>query len=357
MSRSLLSVTLLLVCILAPARAEEVPSRQLTVAIREAPPFAIKTQDGLWTGISADLWRHLAEQIGLRYRFIEATQDAMRQGLADGAIDVSLSAVTVTADRLRETDFTQPYFLTGIGVAVPKQTRLDWWGTALSLLTWRFFSLILGLAVVIGLVSLVMWFLERQHTAYFGGPPADGLVSSATWASQTMTRGAGAAGAPTTRSGRVLGAIWVIGSVALIASFTAAITSHLTAREVLGLVREEADLHKARVGAWHDSKATLAYLDRAHIAHRDFATLKDALQALADAELDAVVDDKPILAWQIHEAFPTELQMLDLRLDPGRYAIALPLNSELRQPLNIALIEALRTSWWQEVLGRYVGGE
>ena len=99
--------------------------------------------------------------------------------------------------------------------------------------------------------------------------------------------------------------------------FTAAITSHLTARELSGLVREEADLHKARVGAWRDSKATLAYLDRAHIAHRDFATLKDALQALADGKLDAVVDDKPILAWQIHEAFPTELQMLDLRLDPG----------------------------------------
>jgi polar amino acid transport system substrate-binding protein len=356
MSRSLLSVTLLLVCMLAPARAE-VPNRQLTVAIREAPPFAIKTQDGIWTGLSADLWRHLAEQIGLRYRFIEATQDAMRQGLADGTVDVSLSAVAVTADRLREADFTQPYFLTGIGVAVPKQTRLDWWGTAVSLLTWRFFSLIFGLAVLIGLVSLVIWFIERRHTAYFGGPPADGLVCSATWAAQTMARGASTAGSPTTKPGRLLGAVWVIGSVALVASFTAAITSHLTARELSGLVREEADLHRARVGAWHDSPTTLAYLDRAHIAHRDFATLKDALQALADAKVDAVVDDKPILAWQIHEAFPTELQMLDLRLDPTRYAIALPLDSALRQPVNIALIEALHTSWWQERLGRYVGSE
>jgi polar amino acid transport system substrate-binding protein len=143
----------------------------------------------------------------------------------------------------------------------------------------------------------------------------------------------------------------------LLASFTAAITSHLTARELSGLVRDEADLHKVRVGVWHDSAATLTYLDRAHIVHRDFPTLKDALQALADGNLDAVVDDKPILAWQIHEAFPTELRMLDLRLDPARYAIALPLNSALRQPVDIALIDALRTSWWQERLGRYVGSE
>ena len=240
---------------------------------------------------------------------------------------------------------------------MPKQTRLDWWGTAVSLLTWRFFSLIFGVVVLIGLVSLVIWLIERRHTAYFGGPPADGLVCSATWATQTMARGASTAGAPTTKLGRLLGAVWIIGSVALVASFTAAITSHLTARELSGLVHEEADLHRARVGAWHDSPTTLAYLDRAHIAHRDFATLKDALQALVDAKLDAVVDDKPILAWQIHEAFPAELQMLNLRLDPARYAIALPLDSALRQPVNIALIEALRTSWWQERLGRYVGSE
>jgi polar amino acid transport system substrate-binding protein len=356
MSRSWFSVIAVLVCMIAPARAE-VPDRQLTVAIRAAPPFAIKTEDGIWTGLSADLWRQLAEQIGLRYRFIETTQEAMRQGLADGTIDVSLSAVTVTADRLRETDFTQPYFLTGIGIAVPKQARLDWWGTAVSLLTWRFFSLIVGLAVLIGLVSLVIWLIERRHTAYFGGPPADGLVCSATWAAQTMARGSSTAGAPATRLGRILGSVWIIGSVALIAGFTAAITSHLTARELSGQVRKEADLHKARVGAWHDSPTTMDYLDRAHIAHLDFATLKDALQALADAKLDAVVGDKPILAWQIHEAFPTELQMLDLRLDPARYAIALPLDSALRQPVNIALIEVLRTSWWQERLGRYVGSE
>jgi polar amino acid transport system substrate-binding protein len=240
---------------------------------------------------------------------------------------------------------------------VPKQTRLDWWCTARSLLTWRFFFLIIGLAALIGLVSLVIWLIERRHTSFFGGPPTDGLVCSITWSTQAMARGSGSGGASTTKPGRLLGAVWIIGSVGLIAGFTAAITSHLTARELSGLVREAEDLHKVRVGVLHDSPTALAYLDREQIAHRDFSTLKEALQALADAKLDAVVDDKPILAWQIHEAFPTELQMLDLRLDPARYAIGLPLNSKLRQPVNIALIEALRTSWWQELLGHYVGRE
>jgi len=37
-------------------------------------------------------------------------------------------------------------------------------------------------------------------------------------------------------------------------------------------VRDEADLHNARIGVWHDTPTTLTYLS-AHIAHRDFATL------------------------------------------------------------------------------------
>ena len=51
----------------------------------------MKGPDGSWQGISIDLWRHLAEQLHLRYHFVEAAtvQDLMaatRQGEADAAI-------------------------------------------------------------------------------------------------------------------------------------------------------------------------------------------------------------------------------------------------------------------------------
>ena len=56
--------------------------RELTVATKQAAPFAMKGPDGSWQGISIDLWRRLADQLHLlRYHFVEATavQDLSRQ--------------------------------------------------------------------------------------------------------------------------------------------------------------------------------------------------------------------------------------------------------------------------------------
>ena len=56
--------------------------RELVLGLRVAPPFALKTPDGIWTGISVELWRHLAEQLRLRFRFEETTQEGLLKGLA-----------------------------------------------------------------------------------------------------------------------------------------------------------------------------------------------------------------------------------------------------------------------------------
>ena len=56
------------------------PDRELVLGLRVAPPFAMKAPDGIWTGITVELWRHLAEQLGLRFRFEETTAGGASQG-------------------------------------------------------------------------------------------------------------------------------------------------------------------------------------------------------------------------------------------------------------------------------------
>jgi hypothetical protein len=132
-----------------------------------------------------------------------------------------------------------------------------------------------------------------------------------------------------------MGAAWTTAAVALIAMFTAAVTSHLTARELSGLVRDEADLHHACVGTAGDA-VSVSPLDREATHHGNFATIEDALGALAADELDAVVYDKPPLAWAIRQEHPNELLVLDL---------------------NIALVQRTHAPWWRELVGRYLGFE
>jgi ABC-type amino acid transport substrate-binding protein len=344
-------------CAIASAPDVFAPNRELVVGLRVAPPLAMRAPDGIWSGISVELWRHLAERLGLRYRFAETTQEGLLQGLTHGTLDASGGAVTVTGERLRAVDFSLPYFMSGLGVAVAVGTSLHWTGIAASFLSISFLSVALGIIGLLLLVSVIVWLLERRHTPYFGGPPANGLICSIGWSAQAMaTRNSAPSVSPTTLPGRLLAAAWVVASVALIAMFTAAITSHLAAQEVSGLVRDAADLHHVRVGTVRDSVA-VGYLDREAIQHRDFATAEDGLRALAAGELDAVVYDKLLLAWLVRQDHPNELQMLAMNLDPQSYAIALPLGSPLRRQLNIALVETTRSSWWRELVGRYFGAE
>ena len=60
-----------------PSGMAQVPGspavRELVVGTKVAPPFAMKAEDGTWHGISIDLWRRIANQMHLRYRFQETT--------------------------------------------------------------------------------------------------------------------------------------------------------------------------------------------------------------------------------------------------------------------------------------------
>jgi hypothetical protein len=163
--------------------------RELVLGLRAAPPFAMKSADGIWTGITVELWRHMAEQLGHRYRFEETTGEELFQGLVAGRLDASAGALTVTGERLREVDFSLPYLVTGLGVAVPRQAPLNWLGIAASFLTLRFLSIVVGILGLLMLVSLILWLLERRHTEYFGGPAVDGLICSVTWSAQGDVEG------------------------------------------------------------------------------------------------------------------------------------------------------------------------
>ncbi|MBV8227648.1 MAG: transporter substrate-binding domain-containing protein, partial [Verrucomicrobia bacterium] len=74
-------------------------ARELIIGTKVAPPFAMKGEDGTWRGISIDLWRHVADQIHLRYRFQETTLKGLTDGVATGSLDAAVAAVTVTGPR------------------------------------------------------------------------------------------------------------------------------------------------------------------------------------------------------------------------------------------------------------------
>ena len=81
------------------------PSAQrLDVATKSAPPFSVKQADGTWTGISIELWRDVAEDLGVEFELHETDLDGMLAGVAAGKYDAGVAAITV---QMAQTEMTE----------------------------------------------------------------------------------------------------------------------------------------------------------------------------------------------------------------------------------------------------------
>jgi len=340
----------------APAASPSVPaellSRNLSVAVKVAPPFAMKQPDGQWSGLSVELFRRTADQLGLKYHFVEVpTVQAQIDGVAAGTFDLATAAITVTAEREKLVDFSQPFYRSGLGIALPQNREPSWQPMLRSLTSFGFLQATLALILIALVIGTLIWLFERRHNEDFGGGLAKGLSSSVWWSTVAMTQASTGDFGPRTMPGRILAVIWMVGSIITIAIFTAGVTSVLTARQLEGAVRDESDLPGVRVGDLAHS-STVGYLDQHRIHHRDYASLDDGLKALDGGTIDAFVYDRPLLVWSIDQKYASTLQVLDTSFDHQDYAVALASGSALREPLNVTMLSIMESDWWKQALFR-----
>jgi polar amino acid transport system substrate-binding protein len=356
----IVAVALAAVLAQAPQARAQTPgppeARELVIGTKVAPPFAMKAEDGTWRGISIDLWRRIANQTHLRYRFQETTLKGLTDGVAEGSLDAAVAALTVTGPRHRIVDFTQPFYSTGLGIAVASDAGINWWPIIRNVFSFGFFRAAAVLFAASLSIGVVLWLIEHRHNEHFGAHRR-GLGASVWWSAAAMTQIGGAAAGekvPKTLPGRLLAMVWMVTSVIVFASLTAALTSQLTLKHLRGPVNGEADLRYVRVAAIAGTETT-EYLSRERIAYQVFADAEAGLTALQKGRIDALVYDRPLLLWLVNERFSGSLRVLNGTFDPQVYAIVLPQGSELRMPINLALLDAIRSDWWRETLFAYLG--
>ncbi len=329
-------------------------ARELVVGTKIAPPFAMKGEDGNWTGISIELWRHVADQLKWRYRFVETpTVTSLLDGLSVGNFDVSIAAITVTPEREQTLDFTTPYFTAGTGIAVQSDRIATWMPVLRSIASVSFLQatlVLLGLAFVAG---WLIWLFERKSNENFGGGLRRGLSSGVWWSTHAMTQRVTGVVSPMTLPGRIVAMIWMVFSVIALAVFTAGITSSLTTKRLHGIVTNVGDLQSVRVGAVAGT-ATEESLSRMRINYKKLGSPELGLKALRSGSIDAFVYDRPLLAYLVRQG-GSSVELTDIALDQQSYAMALRNDSVLRKPLNVALLHALESEWWKDTQFQYLG--
>lgn len=338
-------------CLALPAAAQDADGTYWIGTV-ERPPFSMTSPDGQ-TGFSIELWDKLAEDVGIEYRIRRfLTFRAMLNAVRDGEVDAAVANISITEERETEMDFSQPIFESGLQIMLRGETN-GTWQLLRSVMTPRLLLAVLFFFAVTWIIGIIMWALERRKHDYFGKSLRDASFPAFWWALNLIISNGYEEEMPRSRLGRAFGTIMVICSLFMVSFFTANITASLTVNAITEDVSNISDLDGLRVGTTRGS-TTSTFLDLRGITHRQYDTLNTVLAAFENNEIDAVVFDGPVLAYYIQTEQPQDARLIDRLFRREGYGFALPSGSELREPIDRALLRAredgsydqIKTDWF-----------
>lgn len=358
---SLLIVLLLAVPVAAqtpPARPEtgSTPAGStLRVVVRNIPPFVIN-ENGQYRGFSIDLWEDIAEQLGVKTKFVEQpTVKSLLSMVQSGQADVGIAAISITAEREKTLDFSQPMFDAGLQIMV----RASDGGTAS---IWQILSsptllpLLSILPLLILIPSHIIWLVERRHndgllddTRYLPG-----IGKAIWWAAGTV--GAQADEMPRSPLGRFFAVLMMFAGVVFVAFFTAALTSALTVQQLRGDIQGPQDLPGKRVATTAGSTAA-AYLRKNRARVVAFPRIEQAYEALEKNEVQAVVFDAPVLLYYAANKGADKVQVVGSMFNEEDYGIAVETGSPLRKRINRALLALRENGEYQALYDKWFNQE
>jgi polar amino acid transport system substrate-binding protein len=81
------------------------------------PPFEFKNASGVFEGFEVDIITEAAKRAGMGVNIEGYDFQPLFSATSSGRIDVAISSITITKERLGSQSFTQPYYDSGMGLA------------------------------------------------------------------------------------------------------------------------------------------------------------------------------------------------------------------------------------------------
>lgn len=331
------------------------PGSTVVVGIHPSPPFVIEGESGRWSGLSIDLWRLMAEEAGLRFQYKPMKLTALFQALDEGSIDLAVGALSMSPEREKQFDFTHPFFISGLGIAVSNEPGGGLSNALSGLFSPQLLRPLLLVSAWLLLSGLLVWLFERRRNPeMFGGNPAQGVGSGFWWALVTLTTVGYGDKSPITLGGRMVALVWMMASLVILSSLTAAITASLTVSTLQSAIQGPDDLRGKRVATVSGSTSA-DWLQRHEIGFDGQQTLPQALDLLQQGQVDAVVYDAPILSYALQQRNDSHISLLNSRFHQQFNAFALPPDSPYLEALNYAILDVIRSRQWQHLRQGYLG--
>ena len=314
--------------------------RTVTVATYDLDPFVI-TQGNVKYGFTIDLLDEIAKRTGWKYSYIDGGSiKGLLEAVADGRADLAACNISITAERAKRFNFTQPIIAAGLQIVVPVDATqrvqpglIDFLKLLFShtMLVW----LLAALALTI-IPAHIIWAMERGDP----GSMVDrkylpGIFQAFGWGLGMLA--AAPFDPPRRWPIRAVVVLWTFVAIIFAAYYTAILTSNLTVSRIESQIGSPGDLIGKRVCTVANTTSPPA-LDRLGVRYTGLPTIEDCYAGLKSGGFDAIVYDAPVLQYYVNHAGAGIAAMAGPVFKDEDYGIAFPLGSPLKEEADQALL-------------------
>ena len=347
---------ILLVLILVPgfipmASAGDTTPIKIKIAVKEFPPLVFKD----FKGFCIDVADIISEKNNLDPEFVMFNSvPGLLGAVESGDCDMGFAGITITPEREKRVDFSQPFFESGLMIAVRNETLSQITSIGNAVLR------VIGLSIVLFFVGLtvvahLVWWIERDDEDPQGFPTAyaKGIMDAYWWAVVTMSTVGYGDKRPKKFGGRAIAAVWMFIGIIWFAGLTATLSSALTVDRIThGEITDLTDLYGKKVAVIEDttSEDFLRYHNVKIVLVNSFDEL---LANLKDGRSDAIVYDAPPLMYAA-KLDPT-IKVVGSMFADQRYGIVFPNTGgeALKELFDIGIMISRQNGEYQKIYGKW----
>jgi polar amino acid transport system substrate-binding protein len=319
------------------------------------PPFVSKLAGG-YGGLAIELWEQIAFSQGWQSKYIEVSSfPELMDMVSKGTIDIAVGDLSITSQRLKLMDFSQPYFDSGLQIMVDSHRHTGLRALLRGMYEAGHLRIIAAGAALLGLATIALTFFDRRLDPEFPKEWVPGLADSFYHVMSTSVTGN-----PTHKRiiegplGRFLAALCLLLGVLIAAYITSSMTSVMTANTLHGEIMGPQDLPGKKIGTIAGTAAE-AYCRSAGLDTEGYGDVDSAVRALLARKISAIVYNAPTLRFYAREHPDLPVIEVGPLFAPRKFGFAMPLGSLLERGINPALMGLIEDGFMDRLSLKYLG--
>jgi len=342
----------LCVLVLIPANIVRSQEKPLRVAIEVMAPCVMKS-DEAYTGFEIELWEEISKDLGQEFTYYETNMDGIFRDLIKGNAQVGFSCITITHEREELVDFSHHTLDSGLRIMVLNKKEFSVIGPVKSLFSPLVMKALAYLGLFLIVCGHVFWWVEKgKHTIsakYFPG------IFQAFWyVMVTMTTVGYGDIVPRKWIGRVMAFLVMLIGIGFFGWAIAQLSSAITVQKLHSDITDHRDLRNRLVATVAGTTSVDALDDLGAIVV-PVKVIDEAIEKLLKQKVDAVVFDSPTILYYAHYEQAGKVAVVGNLFDLQYYGFLFPQGSELREPVNRALLKMHKTGQYDKIFNKWFG--